>query len=80
MSTPSSTWPKTSRSESTGAQASPETWPAPTMKSPKAVTMAAWYFDQGGSKATDGCWVAIDGVCPHGHPSWFIQMGLIERA
>ena len=40
--------------------------------------LAAWYGDQGGSEATDGCWVEIDGVCPHGHPSWFIQYGMIE--
>lgn len=27
--------------------------------------------------ATDGCAVEPDGVCPHGYPSWLIQMGVI---
>ncbi len=27
--------------------------------------------------ATDGCRVEPDGVCPHGYPSWLIQLGLI---
>lgn len=53
-------------------------WPAPTTHKPDMELLAAWYFDRGGSEATDGCWVEIDGVCPHGHPSWFIQYGMIE--
>lgn len=27
--------------------------------------------------ATDGCQVEPDGVCPHGHPSWMLRLGLI---
>lgn len=27
--------------------------------------------------ATDGCVVEPDGVCPHGHPSWPLRLGLI---
>ncbi len=31
----------------------------------------------GMSEATDGCQVEPDGVCPHGKPSWLLQLGLI---
>ena len=27
--------------------------------------------------ATDGCIVEIDGMCQHGHPSWFLKLGLV---
>ncbi|MBV9359398.1 MAG: hypothetical protein JO023_28130 [Chloroflexi bacterium] len=28
--------------------------------------------------ATDGCQVDVDALCPHGHPSWARQLGLID--
>ena len=31
----------------------------------------------GGCEATDGCWVELDGVCPHGRPSIVLAAGLI---
>jgi hypothetical protein len=31
---------------------------------------------QGGCEATDGCWVEIDGTCPHGKRSWMLELGL----
>jgi hypothetical protein len=28
-------------------------------------------------QATDGCTVEPDGVCPHGHSSWALQLGMV---
>ena len=42
--------------------------------------MFSWLEDAeetGMCEATDGCIVEIDGVCPHGKPSWAIVMGLV---
>jgi hypothetical protein len=30
-----------------------------------------------GCEATDGCWVEPDGHCPHGKPSWLLELGFI---
>lgn len=46
------------------------------MKPPSVKTLSKW-FNRGGSKATDGCWVEPDGVCPHGCPSWLLKLGYI---
>lgn len=35
-----------------------------------------WIFD-GSAEATDGCFVEPDGICPHGHRSWLLVLGLI---
>ena len=43
---------------------------------PDDETLRAW-ADDGGCKATDGCWVEVDGHCPHGYPSWAIVLGLV---
>jgi hypothetical protein len=32
---------------------------------------------EGWAEALDGCCVEPDGVCPHGSPSWLIELGLI---
>lgn len=45
-------------------------------KTPQLTTMERW-MDEGGAQATDGCWVEPDGICPHGCPSWLLEMGLI---
>ena len=45
------------------------------MKSPSYKTMMRW-IDDGRSKATDGCWVEIDGICPHGCRSWLLELGI----
>lgn len=34
-----------------------------------------WAAD-GGCEATDGCWVEVDGTCPHGRQSWLLVLGL----
>lgn len=39
-------------------------------------TLTDW-VDDGGCEATDGCWVEVDGVCPHGKRSWALVMGLV---
>ena len=43
---------------------------------PSIETLADW-ADDGGCEATDGCWVEVDGVCPHGRPSWALVLGLV---
>lgn len=30
------------------------------------------------SRATDGCEVELDGTCPHGCPSWLIELGILS--
>jgi hypothetical protein len=36
-----------------------------------------WVDEYGLCTATDGCWVAVDETCEHGHPSWLLELGLI---
>ena len=43
---------------------------------PSIETLADW-ADDGGCEATDGCWVEVDGHCPHGRPSWALVLGLV---
>lgn len=43
---------------------------------PSITTMERW-MDTGRAKATDGCTVEPDGTCPHGCPSWLIELGMI---
>ena len=45
-------------------------------KPPSIKTMEKW-MENGVAKATDGCRVEPDGTCPHGKPSWLIQLGVI---
>ena len=52
-------------------------WPEPTTDEPDMETIEEWMIEDGGCEATDGCWVEPDGTCPHGHPSWFLRLGLI---
>jgi len=52
-------------------------WPEQTTDEPDLETLEEWMTEDGGCEATDGCWVEPDGVCPHGHPSWFVKLGLI---
>jgi hypothetical protein len=47
-----------------------------TVEPPDLETLMAWEAE-GGCEATDGCWVEVDGVCPHGCQSWFLELGLI---
>lgn len=47
-----------------------------TKKAPSIKTMAKW-IDEGIARATDGCKVEPDGVCPHGCKSWLLVLGLI---
>lgn len=54
----------------------PDTWPEPAEPEPDDEQLALWLMDSV-VDATDGCSVEPDGVCPHGYPSWLIQLGLI---
>ena len=51
-------------------------WPKPTKKEPSLARLERMVFASV-VPATDGCRVEPDGVCPHGHPSWLIYLGLI---
>jgi len=59
-----------------GGKSLGQPWPSPTTKPPSIKTMERWMND-GVAKATDGCRVEPDGVCPHGHPSWMMRLGVI---
>lgn len=54
----------------------PFAWPEPTMEEPDDEQLEEWMIDDV-CEATDGCVVEPDGVCPHGYPSWLIQLGLV---
>lgn len=51
-------------------------WPQPTVPTPDLETIEEWMWEDGGCEATDGCWLEPDGICPHGHPSWLLKLGL----
>jgi len=51
-------------------------WPRPTIDIPTLQEMKQMVYDSV-ALATDGCRVELDGVCPHGHPSWLLRLGLI---
>jgi hypothetical protein len=57
--------------------ASAPRWPTPTTPEPGVETLEAWLWEDGGCEATDGCWVELDGRCPHGHPSWLLRLGWV---
>ena len=46
-------------------------------ETPDIETLQRWLDDDGGCEATDGCFVEPDGICPHGHKSWLLELGLI---
>lgn len=52
-------------------------WPAPETDAPDMETLFEWLLLDGDCEATDGCMIEPDGVCPHGYPSWLIQLGMI---
>jgi hypothetical protein len=52
-------------------------WPEPTVDDPDEDQVEAWLMDVELCEATDGCIVEVDGICPHGHPSWLRRMGLV---
>lgn len=55
----------------------PFLWPEPTVPPPDLETIEEWMLEDDGCEATDGCWTDPDGVCPHGHPSWFLKLGIM---
>lgn len=50
--------------------------PEPTTDPPTYDELISMIMD-GLCISTDGCKVEPDGTCPHGYPSWLIQLGLI---
>jgi hypothetical protein len=52
-------------------------WPQPTVPLPSLEQLEDWRWEDGGCESTDGCWVAYDGICPHGHPSWLLRLDLV---
>ena len=53
------------------------TWPQPTVDPPSLEDLELWMMESGSCQASDGCEVEMDGVCPHGHPSWLIRWSFI---
>lgn len=53
-----------------------QAWPTPTQAEPDDEELEEWVYDSV-VEATDGCRVEPDGVCPHGHPSWLLYLGLV---
>jgi hypothetical protein len=51
-------------------------YPEPTVDEPDMGQLEEWSADAV-CEATDGCIVEHDGVCQHGHRSWFLHFGLI---
>ncbi len=47
-----------------------------TTETPTPEQLIEWE-SEGGSEATDGCWVEVDGTCEHGKPSWFLVLGMV---
>jgi len=45
-------------------------------RAPSQTQIARW-LDEGGARATDGCWVEPDGRCKHGARSWLIVLGMV---
>lgn len=48
----------------------------PTTDEPNFEQIEEWVFDSV-CEATDGCEVEPDGICPHGHVSWLLKLGMI---
>ena len=48
----------------------------PTTEKPTLEELQEWEYE-GGCEATDGCWVELDGTCPHGHVSWLLYLRMI---
>jgi hypothetical protein len=52
-------------------------WPEPTVPEPSWEEMEEWMWEDSAVEASDGCIVELDGVCPHGHPSWLRRSCLV---
>jgi len=51
-------------------------YPEPTQPAPSEEQIEEWVYDSI-CEATDGCDIEPDGICPHGHPSWLLRLGLV---
>lgn len=52
------------------------TYKEPTVEQPTMDELEDMVIDSV-VEATDGCEVEPDGICPHGHVSWLLYLGLI---
>ena len=50
--------------------------PRPTTKQPSMARLEKEVYNEGVCTTTDGCKAELDGLCPHGHPSWVAFLGL----
>lgn len=48
----------------------------PILAIPNLEQLWEWEADAG-CEALDGCWVELDGYCPHGLPAWTLVMGVV---
>jgi hypothetical protein len=65
-------------------RAAPTRMPAPTAPEPEAAKLALWARqiragERKMSIATDGCRVTWNRTCKHGHPTWLVRLGYLER-
>lgn len=51
-------------------------WELGNRAEPSLEQLMEWE-SEGGCEATDGCWVELDGTCPHGCQSWLLELGYI---
>ena len=51
-------------------------WQVPTVDEPTEEELIEYVFDSV-CEATDGCTAEPDGICPHGHPSWLLRLGMV---
>ncbi|MGH8549815.1 MAG: hypothetical protein ACRERU_14665 [Methylococcales bacterium] len=54
--------------------------PDPISDEPSRDELQKWFSEDTGCAATDGCWIATDGLCEHGHPSWLRYLGFVTPA
>lgn len=45
-------------------------------RTPSNAQIERWLVT-GVARATDGCQVEVDGVCPHGRESWLLVLGMV---
>jgi len=58
------------------ASVEPIGFPIPTAPRPTDDDLET-QVHEGIVQATDGCPVEPDGTCPHGHPSWLVNMEIL---
>jgi len=53
-------------------------YPKPETEQPSMEELIEYMNDCGcTTSCEEECWTEVDGECEHGHPSWFVRLGLI---